>query len=62
MLVLSREPGQRIRLKVSGVEIWIELNEIRGRNQARIGIDAPLEVEILREEMVVTLEAAKNEN
>jgi carbon storage regulator len=48
MLVLSRKPGQRIRI---GDSVIITLLEINGRT-VRLGIEAPHELEILREELV----------
>ena len=50
MLVLSRRPSERILLEVAGVEIWVVFVEQRG-NAARIGIDAPDCVNIVREEI-----------
>jgi carbon storage regulator CsrA len=52
MLVLSRRPGQQIVLPSLGVTI--QLTRLEG-NTARIGIDAPGDVEIFRAEL---LEAA----
>ncbi len=47
MLVLTRRPGESI---VVGEDIVITVIEIKG-GQVRIGIDAPLEVGIYREEI-----------
>ena len=47
MLVLARKPGERIRI---GDNVVITLTRISG-NTARIGIDAPDDVLILREEL-----------
>jgi carbon storage regulator CsrA len=49
MLVLSRRPGQQIVLPSLGVTI--HLNRIQGQT-ARIGIDAPDDVEIVRAELL----------
>lgn len=51
MLVLSRKPDESILLKIGDVEARITLVEIRG-GKARIGITAPQEVTILREELL----------
>jgi len=48
MLVLQRKPGERILLD-NGVQL--EVIEIR-RRTVRIGVSAPAEVKILREELV----------
>ena len=45
MLVLTRKLGERIKI---GEDVWITLLEVGG-NRARIGIEAPKEIRILRE-------------
>ena len=47
MLVLSRKPMERIHI---GDNVVVTVLEIRG-NKARIGIDAPKEVHVLRSEL-----------
>ena len=47
MLSLARRPGQKIRL---GEDVVIVVREIRGR-QVKLGIEAPAEVRVLREEI-----------
>jgi carbon storage regulator CsrA len=49
MLVLSRLVGERIRLLCGGMEIWI-MPVAFDRGRFRIGIQAPQEVKIDREE------------
>ena len=49
MLVLFREVGQTIRV---GPHITIMLVAVKGGHGARIGIEAPLSVEILRPDAV----------
>ena len=51
MLILGRKLGERIRLTVNGVTIWVEVNRIAA-NDVRIGITAPPAVEIVREEVI----------
>ena len=51
MLILGRRLGERIRLVVNGVTIWVEVNRIAA-NDVRIGITAPPAVEIVREEVI----------
>lgn len=47
MLVLSRKTGQRIRI---GTDIFITLISVKG-GRARIGIDAPRNIAVVREEI-----------
>ncbi len=51
MLILGRKLKERIRLVVNGVTIWLEVNRISA-NDVRIGITAPPEVAIVREEVI----------
>jgi carbon storage regulator CsrA len=51
VLILGRKLGERIRLTVNGIEIWVEVNRIAA-NDVRIGITAPPAVEIVREEVI----------
>jgi len=51
MLILGRKLNERIRLTVNGVTIWVEVNRIAA-NDVRIGITAPPEVAIEREEII----------
>jgi carbon storage regulator len=54
MLVLSRKETQRIRL---GDSIVVTIVKISG-DKVRVGIDAPADVLVLRDELEVRLEAA----
>ncbi len=47
MLVLSRKPMERIHI---GDSVVVTVLEIRG-NKARIGIDAPKDIHVLRSEL-----------
>lgn len=47
MLVLSRKPGEQVRI---GSDITIVVLEVSG-NQVRIGFSAPPQVHILRQEL-----------
>jgi carbon storage regulator len=47
MLVLSRKPGERVRI---GPDITFEVLAVRG-NQVRLGIEAPPRVRIARAEL-----------
>lgn len=51
MLVLSRKIGSSIRI---GKDISLTVVKI-DRNQVRLGIEAPLDVPILREELIVDI-------
>ena len=48
MLILSRRPGEQM---VIGDDILVEVLEVSG-NQVRLGITAPREVSVLREELL----------
>jgi carbon storage regulator len=54
MLVLSRKPGERI---VINDRITVTVLEVQG-NRIRLGIEAPREVPIVREELVRAVAAA----
>ena len=54
MLVLSRKPGEAIRI---GDDIEISIIEVRG-DTVRIGIDAPRSVPVFRKELIA--EVAKS--
>lgn len=49
MLVLTRKAGQRIRI---GKDIVVQVEEI-DRREVRLGIEAPEDVPVLREELVI---------
>ena len=48
MLVLARRVGEKIRI---GNSILVTLLEV-GRNRARIGVEAPANVRVLRQELL----------
>ncbi|HFE44807.1 MAG TPA: carbon storage regulator [Nannocystis exedens] len=60
MLTLTRKVGQKIRI---GDEIEIVVREIRGR-QVRLGISAPTELPVYREELYLQIakEAAERKS
>ena len=58
MLVLTRRLGEVLRI---GDDITITVLGIKG-NQVRIGIEAPIEVEIWREELWLKIQEEKNES
>jgi carbon storage regulator len=55
MLVLSRKVGSSIRI---GNDIVLTVVKI-DRNQVRLGIEAPLNVTILRQELVIDIQEGK---
>ena len=54
MLVLTRKPGERI---VIGEDITVTVLEVQG-NRIRLGIEAPTEIPVMREELVRSVVAA----
>ncbi|MHA1170306.1 MAG: carbon storage regulator [Candidatus Hodarchaeales archaeon] len=52
MLVLGRTEGEKVILRIPGIEeeVVISVLEIRGR-KAKLGFSAPREIDILREEI-----------
>lgn len=55
MLILTRRPGTRIMI---GDDIVIEVIEVRGQN-VRIGIEAPKNVRVDREEIFRRIQAER---
>ncbi len=53
MLVLSRKPGQSLMI---GDSIKITIMEIRSDGTVRVGIDAPKEIEVYREEIYLAIQ------
>jgi carbon storage regulator CsrA len=51
MLILSRRMNEKIVFMVAGLEVKLTFLEIRKSGSLKIGIDAPQEVKILREEL-----------
>ena len=58
MLVISRKPGESLviseKIKITVISL--------GNDKVTIGIDAPREVKIVREELIETIEANKAAN
>lgn len=50
-LRLSRKPGERVRLLVGDIEIWIAIDNCND-HRVRLAFDAPLTVLISREEII----------
>ena len=53
MLVISRKPGERIRV---GEDVTIVVLDVAG-STVRLGIEAPSEVRVLRQEVLEAIEA-----
>lgn len=50
-LVLTRKPGQRVRLKVGDEEVWVSVETV-DRNQVRLGFEGD-NVNVMREELLL---------
>ena len=57
MLVLSRKKDEKIMI---GDNIWVQVIEVRG-GIVRLGIHAPIEVEIHREEVYMAIHAPEED-
>lgn len=51
MLILNRKEDQQIVLRYEGISIKVMITEIN-REQVRVGIEAPREVEVVRAELL----------
>jgi carbon storage regulator CsrA len=49
-LILTRRPGQRVRIEIDGVEGYVTIVEQR-KSSVRIGFEFPRTVQITREEV-----------
>lgn len=58
MLSITRKFGERVRLKVGGVVVWVTVSPAPGGStrQVRLHFDAPPEVEVMREELITDVE------
>ncbi len=55
MLLLSRREGEWFLLRSpDGSEIWVGLHEVKGNHAARIAVEAPVSVKVVREELLDT--------
>ncbi len=57
MLVLTRKVGERIRI---GDDVTLQVLEVRG-GQVRLGLAAPADVRIFREEIFLAIEGQNQE-
>ncbi len=58
MLVLSRKCSERIVVELNGETVTIEILQIKGR-RVRVGVDAPGQVAVHREELWSRLAAER---
>ncbi|MES2790075.1 MAG: carbon storage regulator [Planctomycetota bacterium] len=58
MLVLSRKPGERVRV---GTEVVITIVRL-GSNTVRLGIEAPEHMKIVREQLLIEVQDATNDS
>ena len=56
MLVVARDVDQKIKI---GDDIWVTIVQIVGKREVRIGVQAPKDVLILREELLPLSERFK---
>ncbi|MBE6815399.1 MAG: carbon storage regulator [Ruminococcaceae bacterium] len=59
MLLLTRKEGESLIIEVEGLKEPIELKIVDINNQVRIGVTAPKECKIWREELYQTIQANK---
>ena len=52
-LRVTRKPGERVRLRIGEIVIWIDIAEVVGSN-VMLAIGAPQTVEIWREELLTS--------
>ncbi len=50
-LVVTRKPGERVRVRIGSVVVWVEVAEVE-RGKIRLRFDGPPGVEFLREELL----------
>ena len=55
MLILSRKRGERVCLTLEDDVIWLSVESI-GSNSVKLGIHAPSNVDVFREELALKLE------
>jgi carbon storage regulator CsrA len=55
MLVLTRRPGESIYFYLSGKKVEVKFNLVNGK-QTRVGIDADIDVQVVREEKWLRLD------
>lgn len=59
MLVLSLKPRERVQVKTPGGDIFFRITEICGSHRVRVGVTAPVEFLILREDLIRDKEEVK---
>lgn len=59
MLLLTRKEGESLVIEVEGLKEPIELKIVDINNQVRVGVTAPKECKIWREELYQTIQANK---
>jgi carbon storage regulator CsrA len=59
LLVLSRKPGERIRLQMGTEIVWITIVAVDG-GKVRVGVEAAMSVHVAREELLPEAERFTN--
>ena len=49
--MLSRMAHERILIRIADMDVWVSVEKVAG-DKVRLGVDAPPDIEILREEIV----------
>lgn len=62
MLVLSRFKDERIVIQIPGMEepVYVQIVDVRGDRKVRLGIEAPIEVSVHREEVYKAILAGES--
>ena len=55
-MILTRRVGERLKI---GADVFVTVLGVKG-NQVRIGVDAPHDVPVHREEIAIKIEAERN--
>lgn len=60
MLILTRRPGEKIIMDIDGDKVEVEVLGAQNNYDVRLGISAPKSITILREEVALREQQAKD--